>query len=189
MFNSFSKIITISQTVLSICITMFSGSFKPADSFIIVLFNSFSKKIKISKQVLSFYLTFFSCSPIPAEGFIVILFSSYTFIITISNPLAEYRDMEQFMSDIVQFSYSILLNNLSISMSKYLGLKIFLDYKFTLQEATDLKTTKFLVYPDTSLRWILPQQYSLTYTFKYEPAPTKMTHKVMLQKSLRFKDI
>ena len=161
----------------------------PIIRFLIILFNSFSKIITISQTVLSICITLFSGSFKPAEGFVIILFSSSSFIITISNPLAEYRDMEQFMSDIVQFSSSILLNNLSISMSKYLGLKIFLDYKFTLQEATDLKTTKFLVYPDTSLRWILPQQYSLTYTFKFEPAPTKMTHKVMLQKSLRFKDI
>jgi len=71
-------------------------------------------------------------------------------------------------------------------MSKYLGLRMFLDYKFTLQEATDLQTTKFLIYHDTSLRWILPKQYRITYTFKYEPITPKMTHEVMVHKSLRF---
>jgi len=116
-------------------------------------------------------------------GFIQNLFNEYN---TSPYPLAEYTDMNQFMGDIVQFSSSILLNNLSISMSKYLGLRMFLDYKFTLQEATDLQTTKFLIYHDTSLRWILPKQYRITYTFKYEPITPKMTHEVMVHKSLRF---
>lgn len=116
-------------------------------------------------------------------GFIQNLFNEYT---TSPYPLAEYTDMNQFMNDIVQFSSSILLNNLSISMSKYLGLRMFLDYQFTLQEATDLQSTKFLIYHDTSLRWILPRQYRITYTFKYEPITPKMTHEIMAHKSLRF---
>ena len=116
-------------------------------------------------------------------GFIQNLFNEYS---TSTYPFDGYTGMNQFMYDIVQFSSSILLNNLSVSMSKYLGLRMFLDYKFTLQEATDLQTTKFLIYHDTSLRWILPQQYRVTYTFKYEPVTPKMTHEIMVHKSLRF---
>jgi hypothetical protein len=117
-------------------------------------------------------------------GFIQNLFTEYT---NDPNQLAEYTDMNQFMSDVAQFSSSILLNNLSISFSKYLGSKFFLDYKLTLQEATDLQSkTRIVVSHDTSLRWLLPQQFRLAYTFQYEPINTKLTHELMLQKSFRF---
>lgn len=117
-------------------------------------------------------------------GFIQNLFTEYS---SDPNQLAEYTNMNQFMSDVAQFSSSILLNNLSISMSKYLGRKFFLDYTLTLQEATDLQNqTQIVVSHDTSLRWLLPEQFRLAYTFKYEPRDAGMTHLLMLQRSFRF---
>ncbi len=117
-------------------------------------------------------------------GFIQNLFTEYT-----SDPgqLAGYADMKQINTDIMRFSSSILLNNLSVSMSKYLVGKLFLDYKFTLQEATDLqKNTVMLVAHDTSLRMMLPLKLRIAYNLKYEPAKTRFTHGVMLNRSFRF---
>jgi len=117
-------------------------------------------------------------------GFIQNLFMQYT---SDPNQVAEYMDMQQFMDDITRFSSSILLNNFSISASKYLGRKMFLDYQLSLQEATDLqKKTRILVSHDTSLRMFLPRQFRLAYTFKYEPQDDQITHEVMLQRSFRF---
>jgi len=95
--------------------------------------------------------------------------------------------MQHLMDDITQFSSTILLNNLSISASKYLGRKLFLDYTLSLQEATDLQQrTRILVSHDTSLRLFLPQQFKLGYTFKYEPQDERLSHELMLERSFRF---
>ena len=87
----------------------------------------------------------------------------------------------------MQFSSSILLNNFSVSTSKYLGRKVFVDYRFGLQEASDLaNNTKLLIQHDTSLRVNLPYQFKIAYTFSYEPVDKQITHQVMLQRSFRF---
>lgn len=117
-------------------------------------------------------------------GFIQNLFTEYS-----SDPsqLADMADMSHFGSDISRFSSSILLNNLSVSMSKYLGYRFFVDYEFGLQEATDLqKKTRILVSHDTSLRLVLPKQYRVDYTFRYKPGDTGITHEIMVQRTLRF---
>jgi hypothetical protein len=117
-------------------------------------------------------------------GVIQNLFSQYS-----SNPgqFAEYADTNRFLDDVNQFGTSILLNNLSISASKYLGRKMFLDYTLTLQEATDLqRRTRIQVSHDTALRLILPHQFRLEYTFKYEPRITNLSHELMLARSFRF---
>lgn len=117
-------------------------------------------------------------------GFIQNLFTEYS-----SDPsqLAELADINNIASDISRFSSAILLNNLSISMSKYLGYRFFIDYSFGLQEATDLqKKTKIMVSHDTSLRLVLPRDYRMGYTFRYEPSAAGITHEIMLQKTLRF---
>lgn len=117
-------------------------------------------------------------------GFIQNLFTEYS-----SNPseLADLADLSNLGSDISRFSSSILLNNLSISMSKYLGYRFFVDYEFGLQEATDLqKKTRLMVSHDTSLRLVLPKQYRMGYTFRYEPGAAGVTHEVMIQRTLRF---
>ncbi len=117
-------------------------------------------------------------------GFIQNLFSEYS---NDPDKLAQYMDLEHLMSDIAQFSSTILLNNLSISASKYLARMVYLEYTLGLQEATDLqKRTSILVSHDTSLRMFLPRQLKLGYTFKYEPQDTRFSHEVMLERSFRF---
>ncbi|MDD2229401.1 MAG: hypothetical protein PHY48_08320 [Candidatus Cloacimonetes bacterium] len=119
-----------------------------------------------------------------SAGFIQNLYTQYS---TDPSQLADNTDMNHFTTDIAQFSSSILLNNLSLSMSKYLGRKFFLDYKLDLQEATDLqKKTKLLVSHETSVRYLLPYRLRLAYTFKYLPQENDMSHEIMLQRSFRF---
>lgn len=117
-------------------------------------------------------------------GFIQNIFTEYS-----SDPshLADLADINNFGSDIAQFSSAILLNNLSLSMSKYIGYRVFADYKLMLQEATDLQQkTKLLVSHEVSLRLVLPKQYRLGYTLNYSPKDTGFTHEVMLQRTFRF---
>lgn len=117
-------------------------------------------------------------------GFIQNLFSQYS-----SNPgqFADNRDSDHFLDDVNHFGASILLNNLSISASKYLGRKTFLDYTLTLQEATDLQQrTRIQVSHETALRWIMPHQFRLEYTLKYLPRETDFSHELMLSRSFRF---
>lgn len=117
-------------------------------------------------------------------GFIQNLFTEYS-----SDPqkIADFADLRQFNNDVMQFSSSILLNNLSLSMSKYIGHRLFLDYRLTLQEATDLqKNTIVLVAHDTSLRYILPYKFRISYNLKYEPEEATFTHGIMLKRSFVF---
>ena len=117
-------------------------------------------------------------------GFIQNLFSQYS-----SNPsqFADYGETNHFLDDVNHFGASILLNNLSISASKYLGRKTFLDYTLTLQEATDLQQrTRIQVSHETALRWIMPHQFRLEYTFKYLPREVDLSHELMLSRSFRF---
>lgn len=117
-------------------------------------------------------------------GFIQNLYTQYS---TNPNQLAENTDMKQFTTDIAQFSSSILLNNLSVSASKYLGRRLFLDYTLDLQEATDVqKQTKLMISHETSIRLMLPKQYRLGYTVAYSPQESGFTHEIMLQRSFRF---
>lgn len=117
-------------------------------------------------------------------GFLQNLYSQYS---NDPNQLAANTDMKQLTTDIAQFSSSILLNNLSISMSKYLGRRLFLDYELELQEATDLqKRTRIMVSHNTSLRVLLPMQFRLGYTFQYTPWDAEISHEIMLQRSFRF---
>ncbi len=119
-----------------------------------------------------------------SAGFIQNLYTQYS---TDPNLLADYTNMDHLTSDIAQFSSSILLNNMSITMSKYLGRKLFLDYRLDLQEATDLqKKTKLMISHETTVRYMFPKRYRLGYTFKYVPQENGISHEIMLQRSFRF---
>ncbi len=117
-------------------------------------------------------------------GFIQNLYTQYS---NDSSQLADYADFDQFTTDIAQFSSAILLNNLSVSMSKYLGRRFFLDYELELQEATDLeKKTKLMISHSTSVRLMLPWKLRLGYTFEYTPRDERFTHEIMMQRSFSF---
>jgi hypothetical protein len=120
-----------------------------------------------------------------STGFVQNLFVEFTSEKDATNNLP--NDPNTLNSDILQFSSSILLNNLSLSMGKYLGKNVYLDYRIQAQETTDLaKKTRLDFYQDTSIRYNLPWQLRLVYTFGIKPAREKNTHELMIQRSFRF---
>lgn len=119
-----------------------------------------------------------------STGFIQNLFMEYG---TSNQQKASFSDANNLNADILQFSSSVFLNNLSLSMGKYLGRSMFLDYQIQLQETTDLQAkTALVLYHNTTLRVYLPWNLKLNYTFSIRPEREKNTHEVMLQRSFRF---
>lgn len=119
-----------------------------------------------------------------STGFIQNLYLQYG---TNNQEKASFADPKNLNSDIVQFSSSVLLNNLSLSMGKYLGRGIYLDYQIQLQEATDLaKKTKLVLYHNTTLRYSLPWKLRLSYTYSIKPLREPNTHEIMVQRSFHF---
>jgi len=98
-----------------------------------------------------------------------------------------FSDSQNLNADILQFSSAVLLNNLSVSMGKYLASRVFLDYEIHLQETTDLaKKTKLDLYHNASVRFNLPWRLKFVYTFSIRPVHEANSHEVMLQRSFRF---
>lgn len=117
-------------------------------------------------------------------GFVQNLFVEFT---SDENNLGAFSNSDNLNADILQFSSSILLNNLSLSMGKYIGSKLFLDYEIHLQETTDLaQKSKLDMYHNASIRYNLPWRLRLSYTFSLRPAQEANSHEVMLQRSFRF---
>jgi hypothetical protein len=118
-----------------------------------------------------------------STGFIQNIYVQYG---TNNQQKASFSDPNNINSDIMQFSSSVLLNNLTLSMGKNLGRGVFLDYQVQLQEATDLaQKTKLVMFHNTTLRYSLPWKLRLSYTYKIEPIEPN-SHEVMVQRSFRF---
>ncbi len=117
-------------------------------------------------------------------GFVQNLFVEFT---SNDNNRGAFSDAGNINADILQFSSSVLLNNLSVSMGKYLGSRVFLDYEIHLQETTDLaRKTKLDLYHNASVRLHLPWRLNFVYTFSIRPVRESNSHEVMLQRSFRF---
>lgn len=117
-------------------------------------------------------------------GFVQNLFVEFG---TSNDQRTPFADSQNLNADILQFSSAVLLNNLSISMGKYLGSRIFLDYVIHLQETTDLANkTKLDLYHNASMRFNLPWRLKFIYTFSIRPVHEANSHEVMLQRSFRF---
>lgn len=90
-------------------------------------------------------------------------------------------------ADILQFSSSVFLNNLSLSMGKYIGSRFFIDYEIYIQEVTDLANkTDLDFYHNFTFRFILPWKLRLNYTFSVRPEGEDNSHEIMLHRSFRF---
>jgi hypothetical protein len=117
-------------------------------------------------------------------GFVQNLFIEFANEGQQESPFANRTDIN---SDILQFSSSVFLNNLSISMGKYISSKLFLDYEIQFQESTDLSSqTQLQIYHNASMRINLPWNLRFIYTFSLKPQPEVNSHEIMLQRSFRF---
>jgi len=148
----------------SVSTTYISGWLSPVE-------NSIRKFLKLDNFSIS-------------TGFIQNLYLQYR---TKGTESASFSNPKNLNADIMQFSSSVILNNLSLSMGKYLGKGVYLDYQVQMQEATDLaQKTKLVFYHDTSLRFNLPWKFRLAYTFSLRPLREPNAHEIMLQRSFRF---
>jgi hypothetical protein len=137
--------------------------------------NPIENKIRTLLKLDSFSIT---------TGFVQNLFVEFA---SQKEPGTSNTQQNNLNADILQFSSSVFLNNLSISLGKYLGNDVLLDYEIRLQETTDLaKKTKLDLYQNASLRLNLPWELRLSYTFGIRPARESNSHELMLQRSFRF---
>ncbi|MFB3845370.1 MAG: hypothetical protein ACE14O_06460 [Candidatus Cloacimonadaceae bacterium] len=115
-------------------------------------------------------------------GFVQNLFVEFT-----SGNQFNDANISNLNTEILQFSSSVFLNNLSVSMGKYLGHSVYLDYEIYLQETTDLaKQTKLDMYHNASVRFNLPWNFKFIYTFSLRPKHEENAHEVMVKRSFRF---
>ncbi len=90
-------------------------------------------------------------------------------------------------NDVVNFSSTILLNNLSVNMGRYISRNLFINYEALFQEETDLeKNTNIYMYNNISLRYDLPYKFKLNYEFQIVPNHREDTHQLMLMRTFRF---
>ncbi len=113
-------------------------------------------------------------------GFLQNVYSNYI--------INEKDELKREESQLVEFSSSILLDNLKINAGKYLTRNIYFDYTALFQETTDLETkTNMLVNHNATFRFNLPERFKVSYTFGVEPDKDEMySHEIMLQRTIRF---
>lgn len=117
----------------------------------------------------------FSLNP----GFIQNLFNEYK-----SDSHSKFKTEDK---DVASFSSSILLNNLSINMGKYINNKLYLGYDGLFQEENDLfRNNRLLMYNNLSLRYDLPYKFKLMYEYQIIPHNKKDAHEIRLMRSFKF---
>jgi len=136
-----------------------------------------------SKMRKLLHVDFFNISP----GFIENVVNEYV-INNPSNPdIPGQNTLQTNQNNIIHIGSTILLNNLSINVGKYVFRSVFIDYTALLQETTDLSNhSKLAVYHNTSLRVSLPWYLKLAYTFQVRPYGEKNSHEIFIQRSFRF---
>ena len=109
------------------------------------------------------------------------LFASYS-----SENKSEYYFTEE-SNEVARLSSELFLNNLSISMGKYLTRKLFLDYetRFENPQETAIET-EMGIFHEFSLRYALPLRFKISYRYNILPFDEENTHEVMLERSFRF---
>lgn len=133
------------------------------DPYISPLENRFRRLLRLDS---------FTISP----GFIQNLISNKT-----------WSDNRNTDSEIASYSSSILLNNLTITMGKYISNNLFLEYNTVFQEGTDLaNNTSTYMYQKFIFRYDLPYKYKLRYTYEINPDRQDNAHEIFLLRSFKF---
>jgi hypothetical protein len=128
------------------------------------------------------HVDFFNISP----GFIENVVNEYV-INNSANPDIPSQTLYPGNQNIINIGSTILLNNLSINVGKYVFRSVFIDYTALLQETTNFsKATRLAVYHNTSLRVSLPWYLRMTYTFQIRPGREANSHEIFIQRSFRF---
>ncbi len=85
------------------------------------------------------------------------------------------------------YNSSILLNNLTLSMGKYITNNMFLEYSILFQEGTDLaNNTNTFMYQNFGLRYDLPYRLKLRYSYEINQDQQDNAHEIFLMRSFKF---
>jgi hypothetical protein len=91
------------------------------------------------------------------------------------------------LDNITEFGSEMFLNNLTITMGKYVTRKLFFMYETKFEKPTDVAiTSKLGINHSFSLRYDLPKRYKLAYRYKIFPFDEKDSHEIALERSFRF---
>ncbi|MCF7858651.1 MAG: hypothetical protein K9N07_04925 [Candidatus Cloacimonetes bacterium] len=114
-------------------------------------------------------------------GFVQNLFYSYS-----SYNNAEYEIPED-ATEYDRFSSTLLLNNLSVSMGRYLTRDLFLDYETRIERSQEMAfKSEMGIFHDISLRYQLPYKFRISYKYSILPFAVTNTHEIMLERSFKF---
>jgi len=109
------------------------------------------------------------------------LFASYS-----SENKSEYYYTEE-SNDVIRLTSEVFLNNLSVSMGKYVTRKLFVDYETRFEKPEEIITdTNMGIYHAFTLRYDLPLRLKISYSYNILPFDETNTHQIMLQRSFRF---
>ena len=109
------------------------------------------------------------------------LFASYS-----SENKSEYYYTEE-SNDVIRLTSEIFLNNLSVSMGKYVTRKLFVDYETRFEKPEEIITDANMgIYHAFTLRYDLPLKLKISYSYNILPFDEINTHQIMLQRSFRF---
>jgi hypothetical protein len=88
---------------------------------------------------------------------------------------------------ISNFSSSILLNNLSVQLGKYVHKNVFCEYEIFFLEGTDLSnSTDIFLYHTLGLRYDLPWRLQARYSYAINPKSEPNSHEVFIMRAFRF---
>ncbi len=109
------------------------------------------------------------------------LFASYS-----SDDKSQYEVYDE-TNEIAKFSSELFLNNLSISMGRYLSRDLFLDYETRVERSQDVALASEMgIFHEFSLRYQLPFKFRILYKYKILPFKEENPHEIMLERSFRF---
>ncbi len=109
------------------------------------------------------------------------LFASYS-----SEEKSEYEVYDE-PNEIAKFSSELFLNNLSISMGRYLSRDLFLDYETRVERSQDVALASEMgVFHEFSLRYQLPFKFRILYKYKILPFTEENSQEIILERSFRF---
>jgi hypothetical protein len=112
-------------------------------------------------------------------GFVQNLFNEYK-----SDSQTKLKGQDK---DILRFSSSIFLNNLSVNFGKYLSNRFFLNYEAVFQEETDIfEKSNLYMYNNFSLRYDFPYKVQGIYEFRLKPNNKQEEHQIFFMRKFKF---
>ncbi|MDP8269070.1 MAG: hypothetical protein P9L97_10110 [Candidatus Tenebribacter davisii] len=109
------------------------------------------------------------------------LFASYS-----SEDKLEYEVYDE-TNEIAKFSSELFLNNLSVSMGRYVTRDLFLDYETRFERSNDVAINSEMgIFHELSLRYQLPYKFRIIYKYKIMPFEEEHSQEIMLERSFRF---